>query len=222
MSAFLVCLIWFLILLPINVKSRVSEPSLPSLVHASITAIYIVNHGSHAGIVLKRANFPNSVLPVQANFPNADYLEIGWGDKDYYQAQDPHFGLLLKAALLPSASVLHILGFNTKPAEIFPASEIIRINLTRSSMEKLVRYIVKSFARNEQGFAQVLGPGLYGHSYFYLSREHYHLFKTCNVWIAKALNSADIPITPFTAISSDSLMEQLYEYGEIVSKKPGK
>ena len=221
-SAFLVCLIGVLILLPVNVKSGVSEPSFSPQKHGSITAIYIVNHGGHAGIVLSRSKFPKRVLPERANFPNADYLEVGWGDRDYYQARDPHFGLLLKAALLPSASVLHVVGFNTKPVEFFPVSEIVRIDLTGSGMEKLVQYIGNSFARNDEGFAKVLGTGLYGHSYFYLSRENYHLFKTCNVWIAKALQTAGITVTPFTSISTDSLMKQLYEYGEIVSKKPDK
>jgi hypothetical protein len=61
-----------------------------------------------------------------------------------------------------------------------------------------------------------LGPGLYGNSRFYLSRETYHLFNTCNVWTARALRAAGLPITPARAISVESLMSQARKFGAVV------
>jgi len=57
----------------------------------------------------------------------------------------------------------------------------------------------------------VLGPGLYGRSRFYASRERFHLFKTCNVWVATALREAGLPVTP--SINAGALMARLRALG---------
>jgi uncharacterized protein (TIGR02117 family) len=182
--------------------------------------IYLVNHGWHAGIVLRRAEIPDSVWPAPGDFPNAQYLEVGWGDMDYYQTPDPHMGLILKAALLPTASVLHIVGFSGSVPAYFPYSETIRIELSSAGFEHLSRTIAASFARDEAGNTTSLGHGLYGNSHFYLSRESYHLFNTCNVWTARALRAAGLPITPARAVTVKNLMSQARKFGMVVQSGP--
>ena len=182
--------------------------------------IYLVSHGWHAGIVLQRAEIPESIWPAPVDFPYAQYLEVGWGDMDYYQTADPHMGLILKAALLPTASVLHIVGFNGSVPAYFPYSEIIRIELSSAGFEHLSRTIAASFATDEAGNTTSLGPGLYGNSRFYLSRETYHLFNTCNVWTARALRAAGLPITPVRAITTEDLMSQARKFGRVVQSGP--
>ncbi|MCH6572946.1 MAG: DUF2459 domain-containing protein [Proteobacteria bacterium] len=182
--------------------------------------IYLVSHGWHAGIVLQRAEIADSVWPTPVDFPDAQYLEVGWGDMDYYQTPDPHQGLILKAALLPTASVLHIVGFSGPVPAYFPYSEIIRIELSSAGFEHLSHTIAESFARDEAGNTTSLGPGLYGNSRFYLSRESYHLFNTCNVWVARALRTAGLPTTPAWAISVENLMSQARKFGMVVQSRP--
>ena len=182
--------------------------------------IYLVSHGWHAGIVLRRADIPDSIWPEPEDFPSTEYLEVGWGDMDYYQTPDPHMGLILKAALLPTASVLHIVGFNGPVPAYFPYSEIIRIELSSAGLEHLSRTIAASFATDEAGNTTSLGPGLYGNSRFYLSRESYQLFNTCNVWTARALRAAGLPITPARAITAENLMSQVRKFGRVVQSGP--
>ncbi len=182
--------------------------------------IYLVNHGWHAGIVLRRADIPDNIWPKLGNFPDMEYLEVGWGDMDYYQIPDPHLGFILKAALLPTASVLHIVGFNDHVPAYFPYSEIIRIELSSAGFERLSRTIASSFALDKAGNTTSPSPGLYGNSRFYLSRETYHLFNTCNVWTARALRTAGLPITPATAISVGNLMSQARKFGVVVQSEP--
>jgi len=182
--------------------------------------IYLVSHGWHAGIVLQRAMIPKNIWPAFADFPDAQYLEVGWGDMDYYQSPDPHIGLILKAALLPTASVLHIVGFSDPVPAYFPYSDIIRIELSSAGFENLTRSIADSFARDEAGNATSLGSGLYGYSRFYLSGESYHLFNTCNVWSARTLRTAGLPINPARAVSVESLMSQARKFGVVVQSKP--
>lgn len=175
--------------------------------------IYLVSHGWHAGIVLHHADLNTRDWPVLKDFPDSRYLEVGWGDRDFYRTPDPGIGLIAKAALLPTASVLHIVGFNTTAAAYFPKSEIIRIELPNDGFKQLSRRIARSFATDETGKLQSLGPGIYGNSRFYLSRERYHLFNTCNVWVARVLDSAGLPVSPLRAIRVEGLMSQARRFG---------
>jgi uncharacterized protein (TIGR02117 family) len=178
--------------------------------------IYLVSHGWHAGIVLRRADIPDGVRQKLGEFPSSEYLEVGWGDMDFYQTPDAHVGLILKAALLPTASVLHIVGFNGSVPAYFPYSEIIGIALSSADLENLSGTIAASFATDEAGNITSLGPGLYGNSRFYLSGETYHLFNTCNVWTARVLRGAGLPMTPAGAITVENLMSQARKFGMVV------
>ena len=188
--------------------------------NAPTKSIYLVSHGWHAGIVVKRADIPNGVWPEHNDFPESKYLEVGWGDKRFYQETEPHWGITLKAALWPTPSVLHIVGFNGSVPAYFPNREIIEIELSYPGFERLCRYIADSYAKDEAGRALPLSPGLYGKSRFYLSRESYHAFKTCNVWTARALRAAGCPITPAFAIRVESLMSQARTLGVVVQSGP--
>lgn len=182
--------------------------------------IYLVSHGWHAGIVLQRVDIANSIWPDLDGFPDTHYLEIGWGDLNFYQTPDPHFGIYLKAVLLPTASVLHVVGFNNALSVNFPHSEIIRIELSTAGFEQLTRTLAASFVRDADGKSTSLGPGLYGNSRFYPSNERYHIFNTCNVWTARALRDAGMPISPSRSISVERLMSQVRTFGMQVQSVP--
>ena len=182
--------------------------------------IYLVIHGWHAGIVLRRAHIPADIWPASGGGADAQYLEVGWGDADYYQTPGAHIGLTIKAALLPTASVLHIVGFNGPVPAYFPYSEIIGIELTHTGFGHLVRTIAASFATDAAGNAISIGPGLYGNSRFYRSRETYHLFNTCNVWTARALHAAGLPTTPATSIRVEDLAYRARKFGTVIQSGP--
>lgn len=209
--------IWLLLLAVSSSACAVSVRETPAPVESEPRkTIYLVSHGWHAGIVLRRADIPGNVWPALGGFADAQYLEVGWGDMDYYRTPDPHMGLIIKAALLPTSSVLHIVGFSGAVPTYFPYSEIIRIELSAAGFEHLSRTIAASFATDEAGNASSMGPGLYGNSRFYLSRESYHLYNTCNVWTARALRAAGLPLIPATAIRVENLMSQTRKFGEVV------
>jgi uncharacterized protein (TIGR02117 family) len=180
--------------------------------------IYLVSHGWHAGIVVRRADIPASTWPAHRDFSDAEYLEVGWGDKTFYQALNPHFGNAVAAALLPTASVLHIFGFRGAVAESFPYSEIIEIQLPTAGMQRLARHIEASHAKDDVGNPTPLGLKFSRNRRFYLSRETYHLFNTCNVWVARALRSAGVPIKPAQAITVGGLMSQARQTGEVIQE----
>lgn len=185
-----------------------------------VKSIYLVSHGWHAGIVVKRADIPRGIWPQHNDFPEAEYLEVGWGDKDYYMTPTPHLGITLKAGLLPTASVLHIVGFKGSITRYFPHSEVIRVDLSEAGFERLCTYLENSYARDDAGLSQPLGPSLYGEGRFYLSKESYHAFNTCNVWTARALRNAGCPITPAATLTVDALMTRAVTFGTVIQSAP--
>ena len=103
--------------------------------------VFVVNHGWHSAIVIKKADISEGVLPEVRDFPEAEYLEVGWGDRDYYQTPDPGLGLALKAAFWSSGSVLHVLGFNGAVENYFLGGEIVAIALSDEAFRLLIQFI---------------------------------------------------------------------------------
>ena len=177
---------------------------------------YLVSHGWHTGIVIQRDDIPAGIWPESGDFPDSEYLEIGWGDRDYYQAPGFNVWYAFKAVLWPTASVLHVVGFSDPPQRYFPQSEIVELQLSQSGYERLIDYIHSSFARGDAEKSVPLRPGLYGKSAFYPSHEKFHLFKTCNVWTARALRAAGYPLIPFFAVTSDQVMSRARRHGKVI------
>jgi uncharacterized protein (TIGR02117 family) len=179
-------------------------------------AIHLVAHEWHTGIAIRRAEIPPGLWPETRDFPRAEYLEVGWGDREFYQKPDPGLWITLRAALLPTPSVLQVVGFPGPVAGYFRGSEVIELALPGDGFERLIRYIHDAHDRGGAPAAAPLGPSLYGEGRFYPARETFHLFRTCNVWTARALRAAGLPIRD--AITSEGLMSQAREIGNVVNR----
>jgi len=171
-------------------------------------AVYLVAHDMHTGIAVRRADIPAGLWPESRDFPQAEYLEVGWGNRDYYYGRNQGLWGTL-AAIVRSPSVLHVAGFRGPPAGFFRANEIVEFAVPSDGYERLLRYIHEAFARANDAPAAALGPGLYGDSRFYPAWEPFHLFRTCNVWTARALRSAGLPF--HDSITMEGLMSQARE-----------
>lgn len=169
--------------------------------------IHVVSHGWHAGLVVRRADIPHDVWPEKRDFPGADYLEIGWGDRDYYQAREPGVGTLLKAAFWPTVSVLHVVGLRGTVAANFPHSDILALPITHDGLARLVGFIDATHDRPNRAPLASLGPGLYGDSRYYAARGRFHLFNNCNRWTARALRAAGFEIDE--VLTADGLFAEL-------------
>ena len=105
--------------------------------------------------------------------------------------------------------------FDRPPTAAFPRAEIVEIDLSPHGFERLCSFVMHAYARDEDGRPTPLGPGLYGDSRFYLGRESYFL-TTCNVWTARALRSAGLPISPAYAVTARNVMFQVRKLGKPV------
>ena len=165
--------------------------------------VYVAGHGWHTGIIVPAADMQARLPALQAQFGKTPFLEFGWGDRDFYQAEEITAGVALKAVLWPTASVMHVVAVSADVTAFFPRSEIHRLCLSREHYAVLLDFIAGSFRRNEGGALVPGGRGLYGDSQFFDAVGDYTLFNTCNTWTAKGLKSAGFDIgTAFKATAS--------------------
>ena len=176
--------------------------------------VLVVRHGWHSGIVVRAADVPVQAWPARREFIGAEHLEVGWGDRAYYQAPDPSLWLGLRALLWPAAGVLHVVAFSGPVERYFASAEIVALQLTPQGFARLVAAISASHELDAAGQPIPLGPGLYGTSRFYASREAFHLFATCNVWVAAMLREAGVPVSPALSLTSGALFTQLRRHGQ--------
>jgi uncharacterized protein (TIGR02117 family) len=180
------------------------NPGVPDA--ARVTSVFLVSHGWHTGIVVRRADIAAGMLPELADFPDAQYYEFGWGDRDFYQSPEFSLGTALRAGMTPTQSVLHVVGLDVPPDVYFPGSEIIELPVPAGRLPDLLRYIHDTVARDNDAAAAPLGPGLYGESLFYRAHGTFHLRNNCNVWTARALRAAGLPIAD--AVRAKGIMAQ--------------
>lgn len=171
--------------------------------------IHVIKYEWHTGVIFKRDEATNYFPALQNDFNEFEYIDVGWGDKDFYMAEEETFWLAFKAGMLPTKSALHISALNDNPEEYYRGFEMVKINLDEENFKNLIQYFNKSFALDENNNNIKLKNGLKKNSQFYLSNEKYYIFKTCNNWIAKGLKKAGVPIRPFFAFTSKNVMKQL-------------
>lgn len=207
---------WLMLLLLLIQSSCTTAQVERGKTHQPEKVVYVLGHGWHTSIVVRRNDIPVGMWPERDDFPDAIYLEAGWGDKDFYLAPKATFGLALKAALQATPSVLHIVGFRIPAAAYYPQSDIIEVGLAQKNFENLCKFIHDTYQRDANGRAIYLGRGLTAHSAFYLARGKYHLFNTCNNWVAKALQAAACPIRSRQAMTAGNVIEQTRQFGRVI------
>ena len=176
------------------------------------TTIYVVGHGWHTGIVVQSKDFSLSNSEILQKYKKYNYIEISWGDMDFFQSNKLSVPIALKAAFLPTSSVLHIVGFNHKVQTFFSESTVVTLATSMSNLESMLTFVERSFYHDKEQKLVNLGPGLYGDSNFYKAREKYYLPKTCNTWTAQALSQAGYSISPFHAIRAKTLIKTIKKF----------
>src|SRR5687768_10757927 len=78
----------------------------------TLRTIYVIRRGWHTGVAVAKHDWPNRQWSLLNDFSDSDYLEFGWGDARFYQAERNTFWLGVRAALWPTASVIHVIGLN--------------------------------------------------------------------------------------------------------------
>ena len=154
----------------------------------------MVRRGHHTGLALAVADWPDREWPVLAKFPQARYLEFGWGDAAYYQAPDPTLGVTIAAVLWPTATVMEVVPWQVVAAGV-EDSETVALQVSDAELQAIARSIDDSFVRpisaTGSGYDTANGRAL-----FYHARGKFHMFRMCNRWTAERLQLVGCSVRP--------------------------
>jgi len=184
----------------------------------STSAIYVVQHGWHAGIAVRRADVSEDAWPVLDAFPDAAYLEVGWGEAQYYPGTSRGVWGLARAGAWPTGSVLHVVPVDQAVPDRFSNRTVVQVPVTRAELEALVAFVAESFAVDSTGNATAAAPGAYTDSRFYASSLTYHVFNNCNHWAAGVLEAAGCDASPRWTFTVGQVVEQAEECGTLAQR----
>ena len=180
--------------------------------------VYVMSNGFHTGLIFKTADVPETIWPELGQLPSHRWTEVGWGSEIFYRAKKITPEVIV-GALVPNPSVLHIVGWDGPPTEVFPG-DLIRLEISPDRFARMCRYIQQSYRRSESGLPEDLGTGIYGDdSRFFRARGLYYFPKTCNVWTARALDVAEVPIVPALCSTADSVLNFAARSGTVLQRR---
>jgi len=160
--------------------------------------IYLKSNGVHTDLVVpiknKYYNWSKHFHQSQILTSSVDYthIAIGWGDKGFYLDTPTWADLTIKtatkAALGLSSTAIHITYYKT----ILENELCVKIAVSPEQYKRLYNYITTSAElTNSNKFIHIPTTANYGtNDAFYEAKGSYHLFKTCNTWVNKALKES--------------------------------
>jgi uncharacterized protein (TIGR02117 family) len=168
--------------------------------------LYVVQHGWHTRVAVRRADVDPGLWPESRDLGGVAWLDVGWGDRDYYPAPDPSVWDALDAVIRPTPAVLHVGGFEPAPPEFLAGLPMVRLAVSARGLDGLARFVHAAYERRA-GRTVAIGRGAYPLSAFYLATGRYHaLFNNSNAWTARALRAAGLPVGRGLVVTADSLM----------------
>ena len=178
----------------------------PPATNAKTRTIYFVQHDWHSGLAWAQQG--SEAFGVE-QWKDAPYVEVGWGDRQFYFVGDTSFWSMLRAAFVPSDSVIHVVSLAESPEKFFQFP-VFKIELSELGFQNLFTYVKQTFIRDQKGDRlPAIGKGQYGVSNFYAAVPKYFLGFNCNIWAAEALRKAGVSTCPNRTFLAKNLAEQI-------------
>jgi hypothetical protein len=173
-----------------------------------VRSIYVVKRGGHTGIAIARADWPNHSWSVLTDFPSSDYLEFGWGDERFYQAEKETLWLGTRAALWPTSSVIHVIGVRSPIVENIHANDIVEVRISVEGLQRIAATIEHEFTERAPTKTPVSLSAAPKPNHFYSAKRQFFFPRMCNWWIAARLEEASCPIQPWSVVTASRIMRE--------------
>lgn len=100
--------------------------------------------------------------------------------------------------------------------EYFNLSEIVvELKINNEQLTILLNYIYETIWRNENNEHKVLSTQYLNRVYFFKANGEYHLFNTCNTWLARGLKKAGFEIED-DIVLTEQLFNEAAKFGDVV------
>ena len=187
--------------------------SLPPLLDHEVSGprkdVWVVNHGWHTRVAMRRADVDPSIWPESLDFGDSTYLAVGWGDRDFYSEPEPSLWDAIDPVIRATPAALHVSALDAPPHELFADRPVVRLSVPAAGIDRLARFIRDHYVRDAAGNAVRMRPGYSPRSAFYLATGRYHaLTYNSNSWTASALRAAGVPMDPAGVVTSGAVMRQ--------------
>jgi uncharacterized protein (TIGR02117 family) len=182
----------------------------------SLRTIYLIKQRWHTAIVFHTEDVDSFILPEVKFFQGAELIDIGWGDEAFYQHPGFDWDLAYQALFHSTPSTLRIEGVYISMLEYFNISEIVvELKINNDQLTILLNYIADTIWRDEKNEHKVLSIQYLNRVYFFKANGSYHLFNTCNTWLARGLKQSGLEIKD-DIILTEQLFNEAAKIGKVL------
>ncbi len=193
-----------------------SEAAKQFLQDDSLHTIYLIKQRWHTAIVFNTEEVDSLILPEAGYFNGAELIDIGWGDEAFYQHPDFDWDLAYQALFYPTPSTLRMEGIFISMIEYFNLSEIVvELDVNTEQLKILLKYIADTVWKDDSGSSDILSTQYLKRVYFFKANGDYHLFNTCNTWLARGLTKAGFKIED-DIILTEQLFNEAAKVGKVL------
>lgn len=193
--------------------ARPASSPWPPSTQEPLKDVWVIRHDWHTRLAVARTDVDPSVWPESRELGDVAYLEVGWGDRDYYPDPDPSIWDALDPIVRPTPAALHVIGYDRPPPATFPGTPIVRLRVAPDGFTRLTRFIHEQYVL-DNGAPVRIRRGHYPRSWFYQARGRYHVLANSNNWTLRALQAAGAPVAPWRALTAGSVIAQAEAIGE--------
>jgi hypothetical protein len=171
--------------------------------------IYVARRGWHVDIGFAAADLQPPLRSLLDEFPGAQYLFFGFGDRRYLLAKNRNAPVLL-AALWPGRGMILATGLTSPPTLAFGVRRVAALAVTVRQARDAQAFVWYSLdKRSESDPVRSYARGPYEGSLFFAATPKYSAFHTCNTWVAESLAAAALPIRSGGVIFAGQVWSQV-------------
>jgi uncharacterized protein (TIGR02117 family) len=171
--------------------------------------VYVIAEGWHTDICLPAARIPAPLNALRADYPRAEWLEIGWGQRDVFMTPEPSLAEMMRACLPGPAVALVLPLLAPTPEALRTPAQVLMLRASTAGFARLCDAVWGYFAKDTEGRPRRIGPGACGDCLFYASDGTYDLAHTCNTWTAEMLRAGGFPVTTVGVVTAADVMDQI-------------
>lgn len=184
-------------------------------VSAHAASVFVARRGWHIDVGFAVADLTAPLNFIAVEFPGAQYLFFGFGDRQYLHAAH-HGAPILLRALWPGQGLVLATALGAAPTAAFSRDSVVELSISRDALAKVQFFIWSALSPAQRGAFEGQGgergiPGPYRGSVFLDSSTTYSALHTCNTWAAEALHSGGLPVRSRGVIFAGQLWRQVRE-----------
>lgn len=184
--------------------------------YEELQSIYLIKQFWHTALVFKVDQIDTTILPEARFFSEYSLIDFGWGDEEFYQYPGFDSGLAFGALFYSTPSTLRVEGLWYSKEDLVTYSEIVvQLPVNDLQIKKLTQFISEAIYRDDKGNSLLLSDHAGGKIKFFKSPHSYHLFRTCNTWVAEALHFAGFELET-NVILAEQLFNEASKIGVVI------